>query len=172
MVTHVRWACLVEGETHMTDSHAPRDCPHLYQEIALGRLQRHVSMSVRDIAAAVATEQTEHSDIATVPTAELEAIERDLRRRHIPELAERSYVRYDEDREVVNLLGRGTDATVDVTADTDCVVDLAPVNEGGVTVALSERTLDRLHEAMLEREELDPEMSYDEVVRWLAGTDR
>lgn len=155
----------------MVDSHTPRDCPHLYQEIALERLRRHVSMSVRDIAAAVAFEQGEYSHIAAVSAATLETIERELRRRHIPELVERSYVRYDEDREVVNLLGRGTDATVDVTADADCVVDITPANEGSVTVDLNERTLERLHEAMLEREELDREMSYDEVVRWLADTD-
>ncbi|MEF8888167.1 MAG: hypothetical protein V5A30_10200 [Haloarculaceae archaeon] len=156
----------------MADSHAPRDCPHPYQKIALGRLQRHVSMSVRDIAAAVATEQGEYGTLAAVPVAELEAIERELRRRHIPELVERSYVRYDEDREVVNLLGRGTDAAVDVAADADCVVDLETVSEASITVDLSERTLERLHEAMLEREGLDREMSYDEVVRWLAETDR
>lgn len=156
----------------MADSHAPRDCPHPYQEIALGRLRRHVSMSVRDIAAAVATEQGEYGTLAGVPAAELEAIERELRRRHIPELVERSYVRYDEDREVVNLLGRGTDAAVDVAADADSVVDLETVSEASVTVDLSERTLERLHEAMLEREGLDREMSYDEVVRWLAETDQ
>lgn len=156
----------------MADSHAPRDCPHPYQKIALGRLQRHVTMSVRDIAAAVATEQGKYGHIAAVPAEELETIECELRRRHIPELVERSYVRYDEGREIVNLLGRGTDAAVDVAADADCVVDLEPVSEGGVTVDLSEPTLERLHEAMREHEGLDREMSYDEVVRWLAEANR
>jgi hypothetical protein len=151
------------------DPHAPRDCPHPYQEIALQQLQRHVSMSVRDIAAAVAAE--EHDSSAAVPPEELEAVERELRRRHIPELVERSYARYDEDREVVNLLGRGTDATVDV-ADADCVVDLETVGEASVTVDLSEDTLERLHEAMVEHEDLDREMSYDEVVSRLADADR
>jgi hypothetical protein len=61
---------------------------------------------------------------------------------------------------------------VDVAADADCVVDLEPVSEASVTVDLSERTLERLHEAMLECEELDREMSYDEVIRWLAEADR
>ncbi len=153
------------------DPHLPRDGPHPYQELALEQLQRHVSMSVRDIATAVAAEE-EDGSTAAVPPDELEAIERELRRRHIPELVERSYARYDEDREVVNLLGHGTDAAVDVAAGADCVVDLETVNEGGVTVNLSERTLKRLHEAMLEREGLDREMSYDEVVRWLAESDR
>jgi len=152
------------------DPHAPRDCPHPYQEIALGELQRHVSMSVRDIAAAVAAE--EHDGSAALPPEEFEAVERELRRRHIPELVERSYARYDEDREVVNLLGRGTDAPVDAAADADCVVDLETVGEASVTVDLSEGTLERLHEAMVEREDLDREMSYDEVVRHLADADR
>lgn len=152
------------------DPHAPRDCPHPYQEIALRQLQRHVSMSVRDIATAVAAE--EHDGSVAAPEEELEAIERELSRRHIPELVERSYVRYDEDREVVNLLGRGTDAAVDITADADCAVDLETVSEASVTVDLSERTLERLHEAMLEHDGLDREMSYDEVVRWLAEADR
>ena len=149
-----------------SESHTPRDCPHPHQEIALERLQRHVSMSVRDLAVAVAAEKRD--SLAAVSSEELEAIERELRRRHVPELVERSYVRYDEGREVVNLLGRGTDAAVDATADADCVVNLEAVDRGGVTVDLSERTLERLHEAMLEREGLDREMSYDEVVRWLA----
>ena len=153
------------------DPHKPRDCPHPYQELALEQLQRHVSMSVRDIATAVATEE-EDGSTAAVPPEKLEAIERELRRRHIPELVERSYVRYDEDREVVNLLGRGTDAAVDIAAGADCVVDLETVDEGSVTVNLSERTLERLHEAMLDREGLDREMSYDEVVRRLAEPDQ
>jgi len=127
-------------------------------------------MSVTDLAAAVAADEYDGLDGVSPET--LDAIERELGRRHIPELAERSWVRYDEDREVVNLLGRGTDALVDVTADPDCVVDLTPVDEGSVTVELSERTVDRLHEAMVEREGLDRQMSYDEVVRWLAASDR
>lgn len=152
------------------DPHAPRDCPHPYQEIALGQLQRHVSMSIRDLAVAVAAEECDSLD--AVSGEELELIERKLRRRHVPELVERSYVRYDQDREVVNLLGRGTDAAVDITGDADCAVDLETVAEASVSVDLSERTLERLHEAMLEREGLDREMSYDEVVRWLAEADR
>jgi len=127
-------------------------------------------MSVTDLAAAVAADEYDGLDGVSPET--LDAIERELGRRHIPELAERSWVRYDEDREVVNLLGRGTDALVDVTADPDCVVDLTPVDEGSVTVELGERTVDRLHEAMVEREGLDRQMSYDEVVRWLAASDR
>jgi hypothetical protein len=150
----------------MSDSRTPPDCSHPYQRTALDRLRRHVSVSVSDLARAVAAE--EHGGLDGVTAEELAAVERELKRRHIPELVERSYVRYDEAREVVNLLGRGTDAPVEVTA-ADCGVDLETTGGETVSVELSEGTLEALHEAMVEREDLGRKMSYDEVIRRLAG---
>lgn len=148
----------------MTNDHT--NCTHPYQRAALTALQQHVSMSVTDIAEYLASR--EHDDITDVPEEEVADIENELRRIHIPELEERSHVRYDETREVVSLLGRGADARVDVSAGVESAVDLATPAQETVEVELAEQTLKDIHDAMVNDEDLDPRMSYDEVISVLA----
>jgi hypothetical protein len=149
-----------------THSSSPTDRTHRYEQLALDALRQHVSMSIRDLAERIVAE--EYGPLTDVPGERVDAVERALRRRHVPELEERSYVRYDSERGIVNLLGRGSDAVVEVAADPAHTVELEADEPTTVSVELSERTLQRLHESMRRDDRLDAEMSYDEVVRRLA----
>jgi len=148
------------------DSHQPRDSKHEYQRRALAHLEQHVSMSLRDLAEAVLAEDGVR--VSEASAERIEEIQRALERRHLPELEERSYIRYDEQRQVASLLGRGVDVGVDATTGPEAVVELEPPERDTVSVALSESTIEHLHDAMRHGEDLDPRMSYDEVVRHLA----
>ena len=126
-------------------------------------------MSLRDIAQAIVAEEAGGEEcVSEVSADRFEEVKRALDRRHLPELEERSYIRYDEDRRVASLLGRGADVSVDVTTTPDATVELEPPERDTVTVSLSEATIETLHEAMRRADDLDTRMSYDEVVRELA----
>lgn len=150
------------------DNTGPPDCSHPYQRAVLDCLQKHVSMSIRDLAQRLATRETERS-LPDLDSDRVDEIERTLVRRHVPELEERSYAHYDEEREVVSLLGHGPDARVRALARQDALVDLEQPERGSVEVELSEATLERLHGAMRQHDCLDRRMSYDEVIRTLAS---
>jgi hypothetical protein len=125
-------------------------------------------MSVRDLAERLATRETAQR-VTDLDPDRIDEIERSLVRRHVPELEERSYVRYDQQREVVSLLGYGPDVTVRASAREESLVELDHQDRDSVTVELSEATLERLHAAMRQQDDLDRCMSYDEVIRALAA---
>lgn len=149
------------------DNTGPPHCSHPHQRAVLDWLQEHVSMSIRDLAERLATRETAQRVVDLDPDR-VDEIERALVRRHVPELEERSYVRYDEQREIVSLLGYGPDVPVRALAREEALVELGRQERDSVTVELSEATLERVHEAMREQDSLDRCMSYDEVIRALA----
>ncbi|MFB6297547.1 MAG: hypothetical protein ABEH56_03405 [Salinirussus sp.] len=144
----------------------PYDCSHPYQQTGLDCLSEHVEMTVRDLAALVAEREGSGGD--GIDPHRLDELESEFAQVHVPELVERSYVRYDEERDVVSLLGRGTDARVEVRADRGSTVEVESPDRDSVEVELSEETLDSLHDLMRRRDDLDRFMSYDEVVRTIA----
>jgi len=150
------------------DDTGPPRCSHPYQRAILDYLREHVSVSIRDLAERLATRETDCS-ITDVDPDRVDDIERTLVRRHVPELEERSYVRYAQEREVVSLLGHGSDVRVRAAAQQDALVELDEPERSSVEVELSEATLERLHEAMRQHDCLDRGMSYDEVIRTLAS---
>lgn len=151
------------------DNTGPLGCSHPRQRAVLDSLQEHVSMSIRDLAERLATQDTTDS-ITDLDPDHVDEIERTLVRRHVPELEERSYVHYDEHREVVSLLGHGPDVRIRALAQEDALVDLNQPERDSVAIDLSETTLERLHEAMRQHDGLDRWMSYDEVI-WTLATD-
>jgi hypothetical protein len=125
-------------------------------------------MSIRDLAERLAARETAQG-VADLDPDRVDEIQRGLVRRHVPELEERSYVRYDQQREVVSLLGYGPDVPVRALAQEEVVVELGQQDRDFVTVELGETTLEHLHEAMRQQDNLDRCMSYDEVIRTLAA---
>jgi hypothetical protein len=150
----------------MSEHSSPHDLSHPRQGVVLSCLDEHVTLSLDDLAVSVLARERD-TDVCDLGPEEVRTVRQRLARVHVPELEERSYVRYDESREVVSLLGHGPDARVDCESDPECTVELTGSGPDGVEVELSEETLECIHEAMRSEDRLHPRMSYDEVVRTL-----
>lgn len=154
-------------ENDAIDRSAERD------RIVLDLLDEHASMTLADLADEVA-ERDHGVSVADVDPETVLDIYLDLAATHVPRLAEDYLVRYDEERDVVSLVGHGPDVTVDLsverTADGAEAAEVdpqgsAPGSNGGVTVALSGETVDLLSRVAQTERSADGPVSYDDRIR-------
>nr|WP_152039449.1 hypothetical protein [Salinigranum salinum] len=124
----------------------------------LSQLQRHESMTLRDLAEQIAVTDQE-TDLGSMCEEAVTEVEVALHHVHAPKLAEAGYVDYDARRQLVALTGSGRRVQV----DTECDAGRIEPSET-VTVELGIETIEKLHEAITRDERLSARMRYDEII--------
>jgi hypothetical protein len=131
---------------------------HPYRRHAVEALVEHSSLTLADVAELVA-EREAGVDVAEIPAEDVREVYLELYHSHVPKLVDARVVQYDQDRDVLALLG---DAAIPWPIARTVGEG---TTEGGVAVHLSPETADAVERVVAADDRLDESMSYDEVIR-------
>lgn len=96
-----------------TARHCPELHAHPYRRRLLICLDRHLTLSVADVADELAVWEVTDS-LTEVPAEDIREIYLELYYVHLPKLERADVVVYDEERDLVSLPGYGVDAVADI----------------------------------------------------------
>lgn len=128
------------------------------RQLVLSQLQRHESMTLRDLAEQIAVNDL-NTAIESLSEEAIDEVEIALHHVHTPKLAETGYVEYDSRNQIVSLTETGRRASV----ETECERARTP-SADQIAVNLCPETIDLIHSIIRHDDRFDTRVDYDEVI--------
>ncbi len=128
------------------------------RQLVLSQLQKHESMTLRDLAEQIAISDLQ-TEIESLSEEAIDEVEIALHHVHAPKLAEAGYVEYDSRNQIVSLTDAGRRTSIDNECDR-----VGRRTSDRISVNLRSETVDLLHGIIRRDDRFDARMDYDDVI--------